>query len=279
MINIIKYIILILFIGCTNSSKIKNKFIDKEEYYILRGINFSEEKKFILAIEELLKANTKNEKNIITLRELGYCYAEIEELEKAKLFYKKVLIIEPKDEISLKNIAAIYYKEGNLLEAEENINRILLKSEDLFILKLKSNIYYDKKEINNAYLYLKKILQLEELFDEELYLKYIDVSKTLDKKYEIYDFLEEKYNIYKNNKTFIILYVNILENLYNDLSKGEKILKKYMAEYGYEDNILMQLSENLIKQKKYKNTYDVLKLIKFKSVRYSELKKIVEKNR
>ncbi|MGL6064688.1 MAG: tetratricopeptide repeat protein [Fusobacteriaceae bacterium] len=279
MINIIKYIILISFIGCTNSSKVKNKFIDKEEYYILRGINLSEEKNFTLAIEELLKANSKNKKNIITLRELAYCYAEIGDLERAKLFYKKVLVIKPQDEISLKNIATINYKEGNLLEAEKIINKISLKSEDLFVLKLKSNIYYDKKEIEKSYLYLKKIVQLETVFDEELYLKYINISKILNKKYEIYNFLEEKYSIYKDNKTFVILYANILEDLFNDLPKGEKLLKKYIAEYGYEDNILMELSENLIKQKKYKSTYDVLELIKFKSIRYNELKKMVEKNR
>lgn len=279
MINVIKYIILIFFLGCTNRIKINDKFNNKEEYYILRGINLAEEKKFTMAIEELLKANKKNKKNVITLRELAYCYAELDNLELSKLYYKEVLLIKPQDEISLKNIATINYKEGNLIEAEKNINLIPLKSEDLFIVKLKSYIYYDKNETKKSYFYLKKTIQLTPYFDKELYYKYIDISEKLDKSYEIYNFLEEKYIDYSDNKIFVILYVDTLDRVFNELYKSEKLLKKYMVEYGYEDKLLLKLSENLIKQKKYKNTYDVLELIKFKSKRYNELKKIIEKNR
>lgn len=279
MYKILLSFVLLLSVACTNAGTSSGKFRDKEEYYILRGMNNSQEGKYLEAIKELQAAYRKNPKNLVTLRELAYCYGELGDLEEAKKLYGEVLKIEPKDLTSLKNLAYINYVQKNISASKQYLTIIPEKLKDSYTYMLYGLIYMEEKNYKGAYENLKMSVKLNQGFNKELIQKYVELLEKQKKNSEMYAFLEQNYKLYGERKDYVILYSEILSENFNELSKAERILKRYLAEHNNDDDIILELAKNQLEQKKYKETLQVLTLVSSKNSydsRYLEYKYIAE---
>lgn len=72
-------------------------------------------------MSEYQKAYTLNPENVILLKEMGYCYYQVGNYQKAEEFWLKGLNLTPKDDDIIKNLATLYYEEK---EYEKALNII-----------------------------------------------------------------------------------------------------------------------------------------------------------
>lgn len=52
-------------------------------------------------------------------------------------------------------------------------------------------------------------------------------------------FIKWKYEDYKNEKDYIILYCNTLSNIFSEYNLAAKILIRYISEYGGDDELFL----------------------------------------
>ena len=109
MKKILLIISLLLLIGCTSAD---NK--DKKEHYLIRGMNYSKNGDFTKAISEYKKFYEIDKKDPVLLREMGLAYAQIGNYEISKKYYLEALKLEPQDQVTLSNMAILFYKMGLL---------------------------------------------------------------------------------------------------------------------------------------------------------------------
>lgn len=266
-----------IFLGCSNTNSTKNahRYNGKEEYFLLRGENFSQEKKYVEAIKEFEQAKKMNSKNVITLLEMGYCYGELGDEQTAVEYYKNALLIDPKNKIALKNLAFISYKNKNFDIAEQYLANFPKNFEDSFVLRLKGYIAVEKKQYKNAYQTLAKAHAVIKEYDEELYQKSAEVLRALNEENALYTFLENRYVLHRNNPRFVAFYGSTLDKTENELLSSEKVLKRYMAENPKDDMLLIILAKNNIKQNKLREAGNILTLVSNKSLyttQYIEVK-------
>lgn len=280
--KILKNLLLLLFIsftlfGCSNSTNSgrTSKYNDKEEYFLLRGENYSQEGKYIEAIKEFEEAYKKNPKNVIVLLELGYCYAELGDQEASISYYQKALLREPKNPIALKNLAYMNYKNKNFKASEQYLGMFPKNLDDSFVLKLKGFLAIENKKYETAYDYLAKAHSLTTQYNEELYVRSAEVLRALKQDNVLYTFLENKYAVHKNNPQFIAFYASTLDKNYNELLSSERVLKRYMAENPKNDALLILLAKNNLKQSKSTQAANILTLVSNRSLytpQYLEVK-------
>lgn len=242
MKKILLIITVILITACT-STKPATKNMDKEEYYVLRGINLSYEGKYLEALQQLEMAYKKNSKNPITLRELGLVYGELGNLDKSEEFYKRALTEDPRDQVSLNNLARIKYVKGDLKGAEDYLAKISKDSIDGEVLKLRGFIAAQRGEYDEAYPYLRDAIMVENEHDVELYRVYSLVMIENKKFKELYQTLEDGYSKYGNNSSYVLAYTSLLSERFGEDDKSLRVLKRYMAENGGEDPIYMQIAK------------------------------------
>ncbi|ADO82470.1 tetratricopeptide repeat protein [Ilyobacter polytropus] len=243
MKKLLYIILLISLMGCTNTSKTSESTTDKEEYNVIRGINLSQEGKYLEALREFEKAYGKNDKNIITLREMGLVYAQLSDYKKSEEFYKKALVLDERDQTAIKNLALLSYVKGDYEKSEEYLESVSKDSIDNMVLKLKGFISFKKGENIKAYDILKRALYLESDIDMEFYSVYSQVLLEESKFMELYKVLESGYEKYSLDKDYILFYTRILSVNYSEHDKAEKTLKRYMAENGIDDELLLLLSK------------------------------------
>ncbi len=229
--------------GCTNTPKTVERTADKEEYNVIKGINFSQEGKYLEALREFEKAYGKNEKNIITLREMGLVYAQLSDYKKSEEFYKKALALDERDQTAIKNLALLSYIKGDYEKAEEYLESVSKDSVDNMVLKLKGFILFKKGENAKAYEILRRALYLENDLDMEFYNVYSHVLLEESKFMELYKVLERGYQKYSLDKEYIIFYTRVISNNYSEYEKAEKTLKRYIVKNGIDDELLLQLSK------------------------------------
>ncbi|WP_319205182.1 hypothetical protein [uncultured Ilyobacter sp.] len=242
MKKLLYIILMISLIGCTSTPKTATRTADKEEYNVIKGINFSQDGKYLEALREFEKAYKKNDKNIITLREMALVYAQLSDYKKSEEFYEKALALDERDQTSIKNLALLSYIKGDYEKAEEYLESVSKDSIDNMVLKLKGFIQFKKGENSNAYETLRRALYLESDLDLEFYNVYSQVLLEESKFMELYKVLERGYQKYGQEKDYIIFYTKIISNNYSEYDKGEKILKRYIAKNGIDDELLLQLS-------------------------------------
>ena len=235
------FLILILVTACTSNKPTRN--LDKEEYYILRGINLSQEGKYLEALQEYKKAYAKESKNPITLREMGLVYGELGNLEKAEEFYEKAIKEDKNDQVSYKNLALINYSNEDYDKAEEYLDMVSKDSVDILTLKLKGLIAAKKGEREAAYKILNEAILMDTYLDIELYTVYGQVMIDEKKFMELYQTLEDGYSEYEDDRSYILFYTSFLSERFGENKKSERILKRYMAEYGGGDLVYMQLAK------------------------------------
>ncbi len=240
----ISFILLtLIFITACSNSRPATKNLDKEEYYILRGINLSQEGKYLEALQEYEKAYAKNSKNPITLRELGLVYGELGNFKKAEDFYKRAVAEDESDQVSYKNLALINYAKGDYDEAKKYLEMVSKDAIDVLTLKLRGFIAAKEGRREEAYPVLKEALLVDEHLDLELYTVYSQVMIDERKFMELYQTLEDSYKKYGNDRSYILFYSSMLSERFGEDQKAVRVLKKYLAENGGGDLLYMQLAK------------------------------------
>lgn len=248
-------------LGCNNDQKIsENKFTDKKEYYVLRGMNYSENKDYEKALQELKKAYAKDPSDLLINREMGYCYSALGNYEKGEDYYKKVLAINSEDTNALKNLAYIYYMQNKIFLSQENINFIPINNQDDYVKKLQGYIFIKNNEDEKAYNYLKKEMNEGKQFDLYLYKEYFLLLGRLNKKDELSLILEKKYGLFSNEKEYIKLYVETLDKIFNNQENGKKVIKRYLIN-DKDNELLFKLVELNIKTEDYEEAKIALSFI------------------
>ena len=241
----------------------------KEEFSFLRGVNYSQNGEYFLALKELENAHKENSENIFVLQELGYVLLQLNRLEEGIKCYKKVLILDTNNILAMKNLGYIYYQKKEYKLSKEYLIKIPPSLEDDFIKKLNAYIEVDIENWDKAEHYFEKIIDSE--YENELYEKYTLTLIKLDKREKLFKFINKKYEKYHLNPQYLIFYTKTLENYFEEFELSEKILKRYLAIQGVSEEIIGVLIENLKKQNKNEEIKTILKLCPSK-VKYKEKK-------
>lgn len=262
-------IIVLSLISCSNTRKNK-----EAEYSLLRGVNYSQNGEYEKAMEEYFKSYEIAPQNIILLKEIGYNYYQFGDYEKAEEFWLRALKLEPKDEILIRNLSTLYYEQEEYEKSIEVIqNSYNLK--DSYYQKLYGLISYKKGKFQESYSFFKNIPVKN--YDIKTALVYIKVLRVLNKKEELYVFLQKIYQFYKNNKEFTIVYSQILLEDFNLTKKSEEVLINYLLENGSEDEILLQLSMLYFQMGEIEKARDAFKLVSERDILQLKYQKLKEK--
>lgn len=255
-------------ISCS-SSTVKNR---EAEYSLLKGVNYSQNGEYEKAMGEYFKSYEIAPQNTILLKEMGYNYYQFGDYKKAEEFWLKAFKLNPKDEDLIKNLSTLYYEEEEY-EKSLDIIKNSYNLRDNYYQKIYGLINYKRERLQESYNFFKNVSV--ESYDVETALVYIEVLKNLNKREELYIFLQKIYPYLKDNKEFIIKYSQILQEDFNLTKKSEEILINYLLENGSEDEILLQLSMLYFQMGEKEKARDTFKLISEKDMvqlKYHELK-------
>lgn len=255
-------------ISCS-SSTVKNR---EAEYSLLKGVNYSQNGEYEKAMGEYFKSYEIAPENTILLKEMGYNYYQFGDYEKAEEFWLKAFKLTPKDEDLIKNLSTLYYEEEEY-EKSLDIIKNSYNLRDNYYQKIYGLINYKRERLQESYNFFKNVSV--ESYDVETALVYIEVLKNLNKREELFIFLQKIYPYLKDNKEFIIKYSQILLEDFNLTQKSEEILINYLLENGSEDEILLQLSMLYFQMGEKEKARDTFKLISEKDMiqlKYHELK-------
>lgn len=255
-------------ISCS-SSTVKNR---EAEYSLLKGVNYSQNGEYEKAMGEYFKSYEIAPENTILLKEMGYNYYQFGDYEKAEEFWLKAFKLTPKDEELIKNLSTLYYEEEEY-EKSLDIIKNSYNLRDNYYQKIYGLINYKRERLQESYNFFKNVSV--ESYDVETALVYIEVLKNLNKREELFIFLQKIYPYLKDNKEFIIKYSQILLEDFNLTKKSEEILINYLLENGSEDEILLQLSMLYFQMGEKEKARDTFKLISEKDMiqlKYHELK-------
>lgn len=220
--------------GCTNLKENKTG-----QYFLLRGINLSQQEKFEEALTCYNKSYEINPRNIILLKELGYIYYNFGQYSKAEKYWNEGLKISKTDEEIKKNLITMYYKNGDFEKAKETIN-ISLNPNNEYIKKIKGLILYDEGEFKNAYDVLKTINKSN--FDELTYIKYLQLVKKNKNLENYYEILKEGQELFGNNRKYILTCAKELSKEFKKYEEAENILLRYLLNNGNDKEVVLMLS-------------------------------------
>lgn len=251
-------IILTLSVSCSNI-KNRDSDIERKEYTFLKGMNLYQKGELREALKEYKKVYSVDSQNVVLIKEIAMIYYELGDRESSIDFLKRAKKLSPKDDNIKKNLAVVYYSIGNLDKAEEYINLIPKSSNDSDTMRIKGYIAFEKKDYEKAYINLK---DAEPIFYEEKFYSALNKSMIeLGKEIELYSFLNNSYKKHYNEKSFIILYCNSLSEIFNETDSAEKIMMRYISEYGGEDKLYLLLSNLYLKNGEIENAVNSFKLI------------------
>lgn len=165
--------------------------------YINIGSIYSKQKKYDKVLEQLysiidvLKINDYKRKYTIVLRNMGYTYLEMGELDSAKFYYQKSILLSKQinDTINVvkakEALANLYFKEKKMLESERCL-------QDIFSLaKSKKTI----KNLEKAYLLLSEIKITNGNYKSAY--NYLEKAKRLSDSLNVMNVNKEKENLNK----------------------------------------------------------------------------------
>lgn len=165
--------------------------------YINIGSIYSKQKKYNQVLEQLysilniLRISDYKKKYCVVLRNLGYTYLEMKQLDSAKFFYKKSALLseEINDTINVvkakEALANLYFKEKNMQGSKKCL-------QDIFLLaKSKKTM----KNLEKAYLLLGEIEIANNNY--KMAYKYLEKAKKVSDSLNIINVDKEKGNLYK----------------------------------------------------------------------------------
>lgn len=255
MKKILLIISLLLLIGCTSAD---NK--DKKEHYLIRGMNYSKNGDYTKAINEYKSFYEIDKKDPVLLREMGLAYAQIDNYEVSKKYYLEALKLEPQDQVTLSNMAILFYKMGLLEESKYCLSQISADNIDYKIYLLKGYIAYDENKNELAYLNFTKVLTLINMDENSFIDKYVEILQKTNRTNEIYSFIYNFYENNKNNPDAVITYSRFLVDIFNDYDGSIKALKTYIAREK-NNNIILEVAKRSFEVGNIKDTELYLKLL------------------
>lgn len=272
-------IFLNILIGCSSSEKVAGSSSEKNEYILLRGLNYSQNGNFIEAEKEFLKILKSDEKDLILLEEFAFVKLKLGEKEEAVKLYKEILKKSSKNINVIKNLAYIYLESSNYEKSMEHLNKIPVSMRDEEVELLFEENFYRSENWKNLEISLEKKTGIKKEYDEELDNRYVKSLLKQNKNDKLYFYLTEKYRYNSSNEKFLIFKTKILEEKYGEYEQSRRVIQRYIANYSYSDEILFSLGENYLKEKKYEEIERILKLVSLSSIydsRYLKLKEVIE---
>lgn len=255
--------------GCSNQN-IKKSSLEKEEYYILRGMGLYYKGNVTEALKNYEKANSMNKNNIIVLRELALVQYELGNSKESIKNYKRVLELDIHDEIALKNLGIIMFSQGNYSESERYLKLVERNHHDTQTLKILGLITYRKGNLKEAENYLRVSIKMNNIYDKEMFDIYSQILFDKKEKEVLYYFLKNEYNKYLTDKNFNLFYARILGEKLNAWEKSELVLKKYIIEKDATDEIYLMLGYIYYEMGLYSQSYLMLKLISKSNINSEE---------
>jgi tetratricopeptide (TPR) repeat protein len=262
---VLLFLVLIFMLqGCiatnlNNSNKRRQKGLNSGEYTFIRGINLYQKGKKQEALEEYLNAYKKTPKNVTLLKEIALLYGEFGNYDKAIEFFLKAFKLSDKDIDIQKNLSYLYYLKKDYVVAKNYLDKISGEDQDEFILKIRGYIEKAEGNLEKAYEYFYKIDDTD--YDKKFYDEYIELCIELNKKDELFQKLSSKYEIYNNEKSYLIQYAKTESSVYNRNNEAIKKLLRYIAEYDGDDELYLLLTNLYININDYKNANNSFKLV------------------
>ena len=236
--------------------------------------NLMKEQKYKQAEGTLSKLYLENPNNINVMLTLGDLYLNTNENEKAKNFYKNVLVLSPENIYALEGIEAVYMREKNYKKAlfySEKIEKLGFKDKNkkelqaFYYLSL-ANKFYKNKEFKESYIYAKKAESIKP--DNPFVLTMLgDIETKKGNNDKAYKYYAKSYAIgHKNfNVTLKFLYGLLNLNLYDQiklvlkqinvnkltLSQKHKLKQFYI-------NLYVKYSGYLLNEGKYKKSEEIV---------------------
>lgn len=275
----ILFLLGILFLGGCSGTDKKEKNLIKDDYTFIKGINLYHKGKKKEALKEYESIYINNSKNLMVLKEMAIVNCELGNKEAAIYYLEKSYEIAPNDESVIKNLTNVYYRDKQYEKAEKYLNMFPENSKDNVVLKLRGYIAYEKNDYEKSYDYLKEVQ--EEKYDMRLYHTLKNNLIKLNKKESLYSLLNKKYEDYKNERDYIILYCKSLSSIFNEKDSAVKILIRYISEYDGDDELFFILSTLYLENGEEEKAFNAFKLIsnnyKYKP-EYIQLKKSLNRN-
>ena len=265
------FLLTLIFTACSSSNvkKDENMKESKEEYYILKGINYVREENYTKALKEYEKAYQKNENNVITLKEIARTYVKLKDYDRGIYYYNRVLKLDSKDQESIRNIGYTYYLKNDNRKALEYLNKLSADGTNAETLKLKAYLLYENKDYKNAYKNFKQVFLQEKELDLFYYKVYAKLLNDIGKKEELRIFLEKELEKYSSNKDYVIFYSYALGEYFGEYAQGEREVKRYIVSYGGDDSLYIALAYMIYNQKEYSQAESALKLVSYRE-RYNK---------
>lgn len=249
---------ILLLGGCSGADK-KEKNLIQDDYTFIKGVNLYHKGKKKEALKEYEQIYKNNSKNLMVMKEMAIVNCELGNKETAIYYLEKAYEIAPNDESVIKNLANAYYRDKQFERAEKYLNMFPKNSNDNDILKLRGYIAYEKSDYEKSYNYLKEVQ--EEKYDMRLYHTIKNNLIKLNKKEILYSLLNKKYENYKNERDYVILYCNSLSTVFNEKDLSAKILIRYISEYGGDDELFLILSTLYLENGEEEKAFNSFKLI------------------
>ena len=269
---------ILLLGGCSGADK-KEKNLIQDDYTFIKGVNLYHKGKKKEALKEYEEIYKNNSKNLMVMKEMAIVNCELGNKEAAIYYLEKAYEIAPNDESVIKNLANVYYRDKQFERAEKYLNMFPKNSNDNDILKLRGYIAYEKSDYEKSYNYLKEVQ--EEKYDMRLYHTIKNNLIKLNKKEILYSLLNKKYENYKNERDYVILYCNSLSTVFSEKDSAAKILIRYISEYGGDDELFLILSTLYLENGEKEKALNSFKLIsdsyKYEP-KYIELREKLKRN-
>lgn len=241
----------------------------REEYYILRGINYVREENYTKALKEYEKAYEKNENNIITLKEIARTYVKLKDYDKGIYYYTRALKIDNKDQECIRNIGYTYYLKNDNKKSLEYLNKLSADGAGAETLKLKAYLLYESKDFKNSYKTFREVFEKEGQMDLFYCKIYANLLSNMGRKEELRIFLEKGMEKYSSDREYVIFYAYAVGEYFGEYSQGEREIKRYIVSYGGNDSLYIALAYMIYNQKEYSQAESALKLVSYRE-RYSK---------
>lgn len=232
-----KFFLLTLYLGLLGCSTVQDK--KQAEYALLRGVNFEKNEKYSEAMREFKNSYSKNPKNVILLREMGYTYYKMGQFDKSEEYWKKALKLIENDEITIKNLATLYYEQGDYKKATVLIESVV-KYKDSYLNQLYGMILVKEGAKEKAFQELDKI-NFDD-FTVQGYIVYLELKALYDKS-NLKSALNKGYDKFKLQKDFVITYGNYIYEYEKDFDRAETALLNYLTDVKIDNDVILTLSK------------------------------------